>query len=88
MPETLSLPWGSETLSLELPSDWQLLGVMQPNPLPVPADACQEIERSLAEPTGSPRLKDLVKPGAKIALVIDDDSRPTPVHLILPLVLA
>ncbi|HTX91640.1 MAG TPA: nickel-dependent lactate racemase [Anaerolineales bacterium] len=88
MPETLSLPWGSETLSLELPSDWQLLGVMQPNPLPVPADACQEIERSLAEPTGSPRLKDLVKPGAKIALVIDDDSRPTPVRLILPLVLA
>jgi len=46
------------------------------------------VVRSLAEPIGSERLGDRVHAGMKIALVMDDGSRPTPVHLIYSHVLA
>jgi nickel-dependent lactate racemase len=52
------------------------------------ADTHNEAERSLSDPTVSPRLSELAKAGQKIALVIDDGSRPTPVAKVLPAVLA
>ncbi len=85
---TLSLPWGKEKINLELPPAWRLVGVLEPAQLPGVADAHAEAQRSLNDPTGSPRLSDLAKAGQKIALVIDDGSRPTPVAKILPAVLA
>lgn len=83
----LTLPWGKDEISLSLPEDWRLAGVLEPSPRPGVADAATEARRSLAEPVGSPRLRDLVQAGMKVALVIDDLSRPTPVGLILPSVL-
>jgi nickel-dependent lactate racemase len=61
---------------------------MKPAPSSAPHAVQQEIETSLSQPIGLPPLRDLAKPGLKIALVIDDDSRPTPVQLLLPAVLA
>ena len=84
----IEIPWGNDMLSMELPGGWELLGLMQPCDITTPEDIHQEIERSLSEPIGLPRLSNLAKPGMKIALVVDDDSRPTPVDLILPAVLA
>jgi len=84
---SLTLPWGKDEISLSLPEDWRLAGVLEPSPRPGVADAAAEARRSLAEPVGSPRLRDLVQAGMKVALVIDDLSRPTPVGLILPSVL-
>jgi nickel-dependent lactate racemase len=82
--QTVHLPWGSEELALSLPASWHLTGVLEPAPLPPVADEGAEIERSLNAPLGSPRLRDLARPGMKVALIIDDDSRPTPVAKILP----
>ena len=84
----VSIPWGKETFSMRLPDRWKLLGVMEPSPVAAPQNVHREIERSLSAPIGLPRLAEIAKPGMKIALVIDDDSRPTPVALILPSVLA
>ena len=84
---SLTLPWGKDEISLSLPEDWRLAGVLEPSPRPGVADAAAEARRSLTEPVGSPRLRDLVQAGMKVALVIDDLSRPTPVGLILPSVL-
>jgi len=50
-------------------------------------DAADEVRRSLREPIGSPRPRDLVREGMRIALVRDDGSCPPPVSLILPDVL-
>ena len=61
---------------------------MEPAPFQRPQAIQQEIETSLCKPIGLPRLSELAKPGMKIALVIDDDSRPTPVAQLLPAVLA
>lgn len=89
MPDNhLEIPFGKEKLALTLPQGWELLGVMEPSPRAGLADLQLEIERSLASPIGHPRLAEMARPEMKIALVIDDDSRPTPVRLILPAVLA
>ena len=84
----VEIPWGKETLALKLPQGWELLGVMEPSPRAGLADMQVEVERSLASPIGHPRLVEMTRPGMKIALMIDDDSRPTPVRRILPAVLA
>ncbi len=86
MPQTLNLPWGRESLDLSLPDGWQVTGMMKPAALPGVADPRQEAERALQNPIGMARLCELARPGIKIALVVDDGSRPTPVHQILPAV--
>ena len=42
------------------------------------------IRRALDAPIGTPRLEQMVKPGQKLAVVVDDVSRPTPARIILP----
>lgn len=54
----VEIPWGKDRLSMQLPAGWELLGVMQPSACAVPEDIHQEIERSLSEPTGLPRLSE------------------------------
>jgi len=85
---TISLPWGKETLTLDLPPSWQVMGIYEPTLLPGVADVTAEVERSLAEPFGGPRLSELARSGSKIALVVDDSSRPTPIAELLPPLLA
>jgi nickel-dependent lactate racemase len=83
----VTLPWGAEQQELELPESWHLAGILEPaNRAGVP-DARAETVRSLTEPTSSAKLSERVKAGMKIALVIDDGSRPTPVAKLLPPVL-
>jgi nickel-dependent lactate racemase len=85
--QTLQVPWGSESLSLQLPGEWKIQGILEPSGLPPASDPAGEVVRGLLAPVGSPRLVDLVKPEMRVAIVIDDLSRPTPVGIILPQVL-
>jgi nickel-dependent lactate racemase len=85
--ENLTLPWGRETLDLCLPASWKVAGVLEPSSLPGVSDLGAEVRRALREPIGSLRLCELYQPGKKVALVIDDASRPTPVARVLPAVL-
>jgi lactate racemase len=85
--QMIQLPWGPQHVELELPPSWNLTGIYEPSALPGVPDPAQEAARSLQNPIGLARLSEIAKPGMKIALVIDDGSRPTPVRLILPMVL-
>jgi nickel-dependent lactate racemase len=85
--QVLHLPWGKEEISLPLPANWHLAGILEPSPLPGVADTAGEVRRSLQAPLVSPRLRELAHAGIKVAIVIDDVSRPTPVALVLPAVL-
>jgi nickel-dependent lactate racemase len=82
----VQLPWGRESLSLDLPADWNLVATLRPSPRKSVANVHAETERSLKLPIGFERLSEMVKSDMKIALIIDDNSRPTPVSLILPAV--
>ncbi len=88
MTDKISLPWGKEQVSFDLPEGWKVKGSYEPASIPPVADPAQEAVRSLEVPIGSERLGDRLKPGMSIVLVMDDESRPTPVHLIYPPVLA
>ncbi|MCX7671450.1 MAG: nickel-dependent lactate racemase [Anaerolineae bacterium] len=85
--QVVALPWGNEELRLELPEAWRVQGVLTPAALPGVPDPIAEVRRSLAEPIGAPQLSRLAQPGARVALVVDDGSRPTPVSLIAPAVI-
>lgn len=87
MPASVQIPWGKDVLSLALPQDWHVAGVLQPAPETPVSDPKTEIIRALAQPEGSPPLFELASQAGKVALVIDDISRPTPVASILPEVL-
>ena len=83
----LRLPWGRDEISLAFPPDWEVVGVLSPRQqAPVP-DVAAEVRRALAGCVGSARLRELARAGARVAIVIDDGSRPTPVALLLPALL-
>jgi lactate racemase len=42
------------------------------------------VAASLASPIGMPRLSQMVNPDARVLIIVDDMSRPTPVHQIVP----
>lgn len=86
--QIVEIPWGSGKLPVSLPEGWEISAVLEPSQRAAVPDAFAETERALADPIGSMRLSAMVKPGAKIALVIDDGSRPTPVAKLLPAVMA
>jgi hypothetical protein len=85
--KTLTLPWGKEEISLALPDDWHLAGILDPSTFPGVRGAMDHVRLGLMEPIGSPCLGDLARAGMRVAVVIDDLSRPTPVGRILPGVL-
>lgn len=53
-----------------------------------PEEPSRLIEQSLARPIGMDRFSKILKPSSKVLLIVDDISRPTPVRLILPPLLA
>jgi nickel-dependent lactate racemase len=83
-----SLPWGKERLPIDLPAGWEVKGYLEPAPIPGVQDAESEIIKSLTHPIGAPGLSSIYHPGMKVALLVDDSSRPTPIELLLPPVLA
>jgi len=82
----IDLPYGNGTLSFEI--DKGMLGeVVEPRLVETAPDAEAEICYALEKPIGTPPLTELVRPGQKVAIVIDDITRQTPTHLILPPIL-
>ncbi len=82
--KTVKLPWGKETISVAIPSNWNIKGILEPTSLPPVTDPREETKRALASPVGSATLAQLASLGGKVVVVIDDISRPTPVPVIFP----
>jgi len=79
------LPYGKTEICVRVPTR-NFLGSIEPKEkLGVP-DARTEVERALKEPIGSKRLGEIVKPESKVAIVVDDATRPAPSDvMVLPL---
>jgi len=82
----IELPFGDERLCVEISDDF-LGEVVSPNQVEPPAEPRAVIEGALSEPIGSPPMEEVVRPGQKVAIVVDDNTRKTPAHLMLPPVL-
>jgi hypothetical protein len=86
--ESVVLPWGNdEELALELPPEWGRVDVVEPDLAGAVADYPDALRRALDSPRGSARLDDQVVAGQKVAIIVDDPSRWTPVRDVLPVVL-
>jgi nickel-dependent lactate racemase len=86
--EPIALPWGrGDKLLLQIPAAWHITAqgaAVAPQPIPCLHTA---VRQGLEQPTAAPPLRSSVGPDTRIALVMDDFSRPTPVSRLAPLVL-
>ena len=91
-PRCISMPWGPEgSLDLTLPCDGLFadakLEIVSPNLSNPLADYRRALEQALDSPVAMPKLEEYVGPRTKVAIVVDDPSRWTPVREALPIVL-
>ena len=73
----LELGFGTGTQRITVP-DKNLMGVLTPNEVTRGLTGPAEVKRALEAPIGSPRLREIVRPGEKIAVVTSDITRPMP----------
>jgi nickel-dependent lactate racemase len=80
------IPCGKKTISLEIPDHVPVQWVESRKMKPV-SNVIRAVEEALSRPIGTPRLKELVKPGQTVALVVTDITRQLSEEMILPLIL-
>jgi nickel-dependent lactate racemase len=84
--KTFPIPCGKKMINLKIPDKVPVQWVESRKITPV-SDVGRAVEESLSRPTGTPRLRDLVKPGQTVALVVTDITRKLPEEIILPLLI-
>jgi len=82
----VEMPYGQEVIGFDAPTT-NLLGVWAPHSAPPPPDARAEIARALAHPISGPHLADLARGAQRVVIVADDNTRPTPAQMIVPMLL-
>ncbi len=80
------LPYGESQVSFEVPSN-NLLGIFYPKAVVDKINEDRTLRRAMENPIGSPRLREMVKRGQKVAIVTSDLTRPTPSNKMLPLII-
>jgi nickel-dependent lactate racemase len=81
---TLSYDWAG---AFEVP-DANMVGVFEPKTSAGGVDQEDAVRRGMAGPIGAPLLRDAAAAAHRVLILADDLSRPTPVDMILPHVLA
>jgi nickel-dependent lactate racemase len=71
-------------LQVRLPSDWEVKHTIFKEAQPVRAGLRDLMTQALSKPIGSPKLEELLKPTSKVAIVVDDLTRHTPISDLLP----
>lgn len=82
----ISLGYGKERVTVSVP-DKNLLATLAPNVVSVGTTGALEVKRALENPTGSRRLKDIVRKGERVCVVTSDITRPMPSKTVLPVLL-
>ena len=84
---TLEFGYDKTVQTVSVPEE-NLLGVLEPNELPLPEESEEALVReALAHPIGAPALRSIVKAGEKIVIVSSDISRPMPTWKVMPALL-
>lgn len=87
MTSPLTIPFESGEVLLALPPSWRVIGEHRARSVPGLADVPAALRAALERPIGCDPLGRGDLEGRKIALAVDDISRPTPTHRFFPLVL-
>lgn len=88
MPSTrFSVPYGHAELHGQVPAA-SFLGAFLPQEEEAVADEQEVLRQALEHPIGTVRLRQLARPGQKVAIVTSDMTRPCPSDKLLPPILA
>jgi lactate racemase len=79
-----TLLYGKDNLSIQLPDN---SFVVEPTNMAGLQDTNREITDALRNPIGTPPLKEMVKSSDTVAIAISDITRPTPNHILVPLLI-
>lgn len=82
----IQLPYGKEKITLNIP-DKNLLDVVVPKEYIAPDHPEVIIRKAVFNPLGSERLSNIATEGDRVAIVVDDYTRPCPTQELLPPVL-
>lgn len=82
----IKLAYGKTGLDINLP-DTASVKVVEPEFVPACSDQKGAVAESLRRPIGSPPLALMVGPGDTVGVVFSDITRPTPNHIIIPVIL-
>jgi lactate racemase len=82
----LKVPYVDRFLEVDIPQA-NLIFDQAPRVVPPAVDFEGTIRTALSNPIGTPPLRELVKPGQKIIIISDDNTRVTPTKRIVPLLL-
>jgi len=80
------LPYGKSQVCVRIPTR-NFLGLVESKEKPGAQDPRAEIERALRAPLGSKKLDEIANPSSKVAIVVDDATKPTPTSIMVPLLL-
>lgn len=80
------LPYGKSEVCVRIPTR-NFLGSIEPREKPGVPDPPAEIQRALKNPIGSKKLSEIAAPESRIAIVVDDSTRPAPSGLMVPPIL-
>ena len=81
-----SLEFAKTHMSVDI-EDKNLSAVLHANEMETELRGDDEVMRAMLNPIGTKRLKDIAKPGEKVAIVTSDITRPMPSKLVLPHIL-
>jgi nickel-dependent lactate racemase len=82
---SLNFSYGKGSLSFDIPEK-NLLGVLTPREAPSIKDLSQKVREAVMNPIGSRGLREIVKKGERVAIVINDITRPVSNDQILPVI--
>lgn len=88
----IKLPWGNDTLSVTIPDTWEVIMPVRRDisgtKTKTKSDGLSLIRRSLSDPIDSKPLSAFKLRGKRVVVIVDDNTRPTPVHLFFHLILS
>jgi nickel-dependent lactate racemase len=80
MAQNIVLPWNNDSLTIALPDTWRVLAAVEPRTIPAAPDPAVACAESLQSPVGTLPLSQRDLSNKRIALIVDDHTRPTPVR--------
>ena len=82
----IELGFRDTVVPVEVP-DKNLQAVLQPSAIESDLSEAEIVRAALEHPIGTPRLREMVKPGQKVVIVTSDITRPMPTSRVMPYVL-
>ncbi len=81
---SVTLPWGKEEVTFELPPEWQVEATIEPPGIETAPDSGDAVQKAISNPISGPPLAELAESASKVVVVVDDVSRPAPAYKMLP----